>query len=283
VVAVTGEVRIGISGWRYPPWRGVFYPKRLPQRDELRYAAEQLNTIEINGSFYSLQRPQSYRSWYEQTPDGFVFSAKGSRFVTHLKRLRDVGTVLPNFFASGLLALREKLGPLLWQLPPNMAFDADVLGAFLANLPVTTAEAAYLARHHDERLAGRAWTGTDADRPLRHAVEVRHPSFETPRFAELLREHCVAGVLADSGGRWPTIRDATADFCYVRLHGAEELYASGYDEPALREWAARIRAFAPRDIYVYFDNDAKVRAPFDAMALAGLLAAPSHPAPTQAP
>ena len=271
---VTGQVRIGISGWRYPPWRGVFYPKGLPQRDELRYAAEHLNSIEINGSFYSLQRPQSYRSWYDQTPEGFVFAAKGSRFVTHMKRLRNIDTVLPNFFASGLLALQEKLGPLLWQLPPNMPFDAEVLDAFLANLPRTTAEAAYLARRHDDRVAGRAWTGTDLDRPLRHAIEVRHASFETPRFAELLREHGVAAVLADSGGRWPTIREPTADFCYVRMHGAQELYTSGYDEPALRELATTIRTLRsaqPRDVYVYFDNDAKVRAPFDAMSLAALL------------
>ncbi len=269
---MAGQVRIGISGWRYPPWRGVFYPKGLAQRAELAYAAEHLNTIEINGSFYSLQRPQSYYAWYEQTPAGFVFAAKGSRFVTHMMRLRDVGSVLPNFFASGLLALRDKLGPLLWQLPPNMPFDATVLEAFLAGLPRTSGEAAYLARRHDDRLTGRAWTGSDADRPLRHAIEVRHASFESPRFVELLGEHAVAAVLADSGGRWPTIRAATADFSYLRLHGAEELYASGYSEAALSDWAAMIRSWAPRDVYVYFDNDAKVRAPFDAMALAERLA-----------
>jgi uncharacterized protein YecE (DUF72 family) len=266
-----GKIRIGISGWRYPPWRGEFYPKGLPQRDELRYAASRLNSIEINGSFYSLQRPQSYRSWYEQTPDGFVFAVKGSRFVTHMMRLRESGTVLPNFFASGLLALREKLGPVLWQLPPTLQFDAELLDAFLSRLPRTTAEAAYLARRHDDRLADRAWTGVDSDRPLRHAIEARHPSFETQRFTEVLREHGVAAVLADAGGRWPTIREATADFGYLRLHGAEELYASGYDDAALTEWAAVITELAPRDVYVYFDNDAKVRAPFDAMALAAKL------------
>ncbi|HEX9231773.1 MAG TPA: DUF72 domain-containing protein [Jatrophihabitantaceae bacterium] len=266
-----GEIRIGISGWRYPPWRGEFYPKGLPQRDELRYAASRLNSIEINGSFYSLQRPQSYRSWYEQTPDGFVFAVKGSRFITHMMRLRDSGTVLPNFFASGLLALREKLGPVLWQFPPTLQFDAEVLDAFLSRLPRTTAEAAYLARRHDDRLTDRAWTGVDADRPLRHAIEVRHPSFEAQRFTEVLREHGVAAVLADAGGRWPTIREATADFGYLRLHGADELYASGYDDAALTEWAAVITELAPRDVYVYFDNDAKVRAPFDAMALAAKL------------
>ena len=266
-----GEIRIGISGWRYPPWRGAFYPTGLPQRDELRYAASRLNSIEINGSFYSLQRPQSYRSWYEQTPDGFVFAVKGARFVTHMMRLRNAETVLPNFFASGLLALREKLGPVLWQLPPTLQFDAELLDAFLAQLPRTTAEAAYLARRHDGRLTGRAWTGVDADRPLRHAVEIRHPSYQTPAFAEVLRAHGVAAVLADAGGRWPTIREQTADFGYLRMHGAEELYASGYDEPALTGWAAVVTQLAPRDVYVYFDNDAKVRAPFDAMSLAAKL------------
>ena len=204
---MTNDIRIGISGWRYPPWRGEFYPKGLPQRDELRYAAGRLNSIEINGSFYSLQRPQSYRSWYEQTPDGFVFAVKGARFVTHMMRLRNAETVLPNFFASGLLALREKLGPVLWQLPPTLQFDPELLGAFFAQLPRTTAEAAYLARRHDDRLTGRAWTGVDSDRPVRHAIEIRHPSYETPAFADVLREHGIAAVLADAGGRWPTIRE----------------------------------------------------------------------------
>ena len=266
-----GEIRIGISGWRYPPWRGVFYPKGLPQRDELHFAARKLNTLELNGSFYSLQRPQSYRSWYEQTPDGFVFAVKGGRFITHMMRLRNADDLLANFLASGVLALQDKLGPVLWQLPPTLAFDPDLIEAFIAGLPSTMAEAAYLARRHDDRLAGRAWTGVDADRPMRHAIEIRHPSFETPQFTDLLRAHGVAVVLADAGGRWPTIREATADFSYLRLHGAEELYASGYDEPALQDWAATIRSLAPRDVYVYFDNDAKVRAPFDAMALAAKL------------
>jgi uncharacterized protein YecE (DUF72 family) len=268
---VQGAVRIGISGWTYPPWRGVFYPKGLPHRAELNYAASRLTSIEINGSFYSLQRPTSYRSWYEQTPDDFVFSVKGARFITHMKKLSGVETPLANFFGSGVLALREKLGPVLWQFPPTLQFDAEVLDAFLSRLPRTTAEAAYLARRHDDRLTDRAWTGVDSDRPLRHAIEVRHPSFEAQRFTEVLREHGVAAVLADAGGRWPTIREATADFGYLRLHGADELYASGYDDAALTEWGAVITELAPRDVYVYFDNDAKVRAPFDAMALAAKL------------
>lgn len=264
------EIRIGISGWRYPLWRGPFYPKGLPQREELHYAAQRLNSLEINGSFYSLQRPQLYRSWYEQTPDGFVFAVKGSRYITHMRRLRDP-LALANFFASGLLALREKLGPVLWQLPPTLQFDAGTMQAFLGGLPRTTVEATYLARHHDERLAGRALTYTDAERPLRYAVEVRHPSYETPAFVDLLREHDVAVVLADSAGRWPVIRVATAAFRYVRLHGAEELYTSGYDDSSLAGWATTIRDWAPADVYVYFDNDVKAYAPRDAMALTAKL------------
>jgi uncharacterized protein YecE (DUF72 family) len=281
------DVRIGISGWRYPPWRGVFYPAGLPQRLELAYAAERMNSVEINGSFYALQRPENYRAWYEQTPDDFVFSVKGGRFITHMKKLAGIETPLANFFASGVLALGGKLGPLLWQLPPTLGFDPDRLAAFLEQLPTTTIAAAELARRHDERVEGRAWTSTDVDRPLRHAVEVRHRSFEDPRFVELLRGHGVALVVADTAGKWPVMEDLTADFVYVRLHGSEELYVSGYGREALDAWAAKVAAWRDggqprgartvagpppslpgRDVFVYFDNDVKVRAPVDAIALA---------------
>jgi uncharacterized protein YecE (DUF72 family) len=254
-----------------------------------------LNSVEINGSFYSLQRPASYQTWAARTPQDFVFAVKGSRFITHLKKLRDVQTPLANFFASGVLALGAKLGPLLWQLPPNLPFDPDKLAAFLALLPHRTTEAATLAQRHDERLEGRAWTATDADRPLRHALEVRHPSFRDPALIELLREHGVALVVADTAGTWPYLEDVTADFVYVRLHGDAELYVSGYTDQALATWAARVRAWRagqsprtaatiappapvrPRDVFVYFDNDVKVRAPVDAIALAGLLDNGSRP------
>lgn len=281
-------IRTGTSGWRYPPWRGVFYPKGLPQRRELEYLSRAVSSIEINGSFYSLQRPESYRSWAAETPDDFVFAVKGSRFVTHMKQLRDPEVALANFFASGLLALGPKLGPLLWQLPPRMRYDPDRIDPFLRCLPRTTTEAAEFAQQHDERLEGRAWTSTDADRPMRHAVEVRHPSFADPAFVELLRRHGVALVVADTAGTWPRLEDMTADFGYVRLHGDEELYTSGYSPAALDDWARRIRAWAAgesptgeftvappadpvpggRDVFVYFDNDVKVHAPRDAIALA---------------
>jgi uncharacterized protein YecE (DUF72 family) len=269
------------------------------QRRELEYASRTLNSIEINGSFYSLQRPTSYQRWHDETPEGFVFSLKGPRFVTHMKKLAGVEGALANFFASGPLALGEKLGPVLWQLPPNLGFDPERLANFFALLPRSTQDAAALAQQHEERMAGRALTTTDLDLPLRHALEVRHPSFETPEFVALLREHDVALVCADTAGKWPMLDDVTSDFVYVRLHGGEELYVSGYDEPAIEHWAAKVRCWQsggtpadghtlanpapvqPRDVYVYFDNDVKVRAPYDAIALAEKLRA-SAGAPSSA-
>jgi len=271
---MTGRARVGISGWRYPPWRGTFYPAGLPQRRELEHAAQRLSTIEINGSFYALQRPEYYAAWAAQVPADFVFALKGGRFITHLQRLKGGAPALANFFASGLLGLGARLGPILWQLPPTLRFEPDVLTAFLDLLPTTTGAAAALAAQHDERMEGRALTTTDADRPLRHALEVRHASFAGSAVVELLRERGVALVVADTAGRWPRFDEVTAGFVYVRLHGDTELYTSGYDDPALDRWAARVRSWtaAGLDVWVYFDNDAKARAPFDAMALAARLA-----------
>jgi uncharacterized protein YecE (DUF72 family) len=294
-----GAIRIGISGWTYPPWRGRFYPKGWPQHRELEYASRQVSSIEINGSFYSLQRPASYGAWYDASPEGFVFSIKGSRFITHMKRLKDVETPLANFFASGVLRLAEKLGPFLWQLPPSFRFDPERLRNFFNLLPRDTRAAARLAKKHDERLRGLAWAKTDCTRPLRHAIEVRHSSFETREFIALLREHEIAMVVADTAGKWPLIEDVTSDFVYVRLHGDEELYVSGYPPEALGIWGRKVRAWATgkmpagtrlladrpsvreRDVFVYFDNDAKVHAPFDAIALAAQLRLGG--APTGAP
>jgi uncharacterized protein YecE (DUF72 family) len=262
--------RVGISGWRYPPWRGEWYPKGLPQRSELEYSSGRLNSIELNGSFYSLQRPANYLSWRQATPDGFVFSVKGGRFVTHLKRLNDVEIPLANFFASGVLALGEKLGPILWQLPERHAFDAEQLRTFFDLLPRTTGQALELAKKHDARLDDRDWLEAVTDRPLRHALEARHPDFIGPSVASLLRENDIAFVVADTAGIWPQNREVTSDFVYLRLHGAEELYASGYTDDALDRWAADVRGWmsAGLDAYIYFDNDMKVRAPFDALGLA---------------
>ena len=264
------QVRIGISGWNYPGWRGDFYPRGLVQRRELEYAAERLGSIEINGSFYSLQRPSSYAAWREQTPDDFVFAVKGGRFITHLKKLAGVETALANFFASGVLALGPKLGPVLWQLPPMLGYDEARLAAFFDLLPRTTAAAAELARGHDDKVPeDRALTVAEDDRPIRHALEVRHASFATAEAVALLRAHDVAFVVADTAGRWPLVEELTSDHVYVRLHGDRELYASGYTAAALDRWADKVCRWADlgQDVFVYFDNDAKGFAPHDAMAL----------------
>lgn len=286
-----GEARIGISGWRYAGWRGVFYPPDLVQRRELEFASSRFPSIEINGSFYSLQTPESYQRWHEETPDDFVFAVKAPRFITHILRLKNAETALANFFASGVFRLRGKLGPILWQLPPSFRFKEDRLREFFGQVPHDTGAALRVARKRDvARMRGRSALAIDESRPLRHALEVRHASFETPAFAQMCRELGLAIVVADTAGRWPLIEQVTADFMYVRLHGDEVLYTSGYGEDALAHWAARVRAWRaggepddaarldamqppkqPRDVYVYFDNDAKVRAPFDAMRLIELL------------
>lgn len=270
---LSGELRIGISGWTYKPWRGVFYPANHPQKRELEYASRLFNTIEINGTFYSLQRPSSFQKWYSETPADFVFSVKGARFISHMKKLRDVELPLANFFASGVLCLREKLGPILWQFPPNFGWNEERFREFFELLPRHTEEAAELAKQHNEKLKGRAWTKTDARRALRYAVEIRHPSFLVPEFFEMLRTYQIAFVIADTADKWPYAEDITADFVYCRLHGDEQLYVSGYGDPALRSWAGRIRRWRRgRDVFVYFDNDAKVHAPFDAQRLSERLA-----------
>jgi uncharacterized protein YecE (DUF72 family) len=284
---LTGTVRIGISGWTYKPWRGVFYPEKLSQKKELAYAASLFPSIEVNGTFYSLQRPTSFANWRDQTPDNFVFAIKGSRFITHMLRLRNIEQPLANFFASGLLALGPKLGPILWQFPPNFQFNPELLEEFFTLLPNTTQDATLLAQRHDERLKGRAFLDAGKRRALRHAIEIRHPSFVVPEFVALLRRYNVALVCADTV-EWPLLMDVTADFLYCRLHGSEVLYTSGYSNQALDQWASRIAAWArgkevtdgehaspisarkrsTRDVYVYFDNDAKVFAPKDAKSLA---------------
>lgn len=282
------DLRIGISGWTYAGWRGVFYPPEITQKRELEYASRQMNSIEINGTFYSMQRASSFQAWYEMTPPRFQFAVKGSRFITHMKKLKDVETPLANFFAQGVLNLKEKLGPILWQFPPQLAYNEEKFANFLEILPKTTFEASRLARKHDDRLKGRAALKADADRPLRHAFEIRHDSFLDESFVKLLRKHKAALVFADTAGLWPYAEDLTSDFIYIRLHGASELYTSGYSDKELDWWAERIGKWshgsqprdaalittsspprrARRDVFVYFDNDRKVRAPFDAMRLA---------------
>jgi uncharacterized protein YecE (DUF72 family) len=262
-------IRIGISGWRYEPWRGVWYPEELPQRRELEFCGVHFPTVEINGSFYSLQRPEYYEEWYRDTPPGFLFSVKGSRYITHMLRLKNIEKPLANFFASGIFNLSDKLGPFLWQLPPMFAYNRERLENFFALLPRDTGEALALARRRDARMIGRSRLAIDANRPLHHAIEIRHPSFENDDFLSLLRKHDIGLVVADTAGKWPKMLHVTSNFVYVRLHGDIKIYTSGYSDRALASWARRIRSWNKdgRDVYVYFDNDVKVKAPFDALNL----------------
>jgi uncharacterized protein YecE (DUF72 family) len=287
-MAINPAIRIGVSGWRYAPWRGNFYPADLPQRAELEYAARCFSSIEINGSFYSLQSPDSWQAWYEATPGDFVFGVKGPRYITHMLRLKQVEKPLANFFASGIFKLREKLGPILWQFPPNFAFDAERFASFLSLLPRDLEGAVALARKRDAFMRGRVALSIGANQTMRYAMEVRHESFNDPRFVRLLRKHNAALVIAETARRWPMLQDITADFLYLRLHGDKKLYRSGYSDKALVRWAERISAWSrggeptdaikaepqakapsqPRAVYCFFDNtDEKLRAPVDAKAL----------------
>lgn len=280
---MTGNIHIGISGWRYKEWRGLFYPEKLPQRRELEFASRKFDSIELNGSFYSLQRQQSFSRWAAETPQDFTFSVKGSRYITHMLRLKNVEGALANFFAQGVLLFGSKLGPILWQFPPNFAFERERFEEFLALLPRTQIQAAELARKHDGRLKDRSWFEVRRGIAVRHAVEIRHESFANAKFIGLLRRYGVGLVVADTV-EWPLLMDVTSSFVYCRLHGSKELYSSRYEADDLDVWARRVVSWATggevhdgrkaslrdapkrrrRDVYVYFDNDMKVHAPFDA-------------------
>lgn len=287
---MSGRIFIGTSGWSYPHWRGRFYPERWPHARELQYASTRFNSLEINRSFYSLLSPNAVRTWFAATPQDFVFAAKGSRFITHAKKLRDVDAALANFFASGLLALEHKLGPIVWQLSDRLHFDEARIAEFLALLPKTTADAAVFARKHDHRVKRGAVTSVQKSRRLRHVIEPRHASYFTPAFARVARRHGVAIAITDSP-EWPYAEELTAGFVYLRLHGSQRKYASQYTDAELDRWSERISAWragrqpadarrisraAPaaskgRDVYVYFDNDYRAYAAEDAARLAARL------------
>jgi uncharacterized protein YecE (DUF72 family) len=273
-VQSTGRTYVGISGYNYAGWRGRFYPPELRPRDWLKYASRAFNSIELNGTFYSLKSPDVFQRWVNDTPPGFIFAIKGSRFITHNLKLARSEGALANFYASGVLALGRKTGPFLWQLPGTYRFERDRMQRFLDLLPRDAAQAERLARHHDDRLKRGALTEAVEYVEYRHALEVRHPTYFTESFFELLRSHGISFVVADTAGKFPYAETLTADFVYVRLHGSQVLYASGYTDEELDTWAARVRAWtcpprgAARDAYVYFDNDALAHAPNDALRLA---------------
>jgi uncharacterized protein YecE (DUF72 family) len=281
------EIRIGISGWTYPLWRGTFYPEGLSIKREFQYATERFSTIEVNGTFYRLQKPDTFRNWYENSPANIKFAIKGNRYITHVKRLKDPAPMLANFFATGPLELQQKLGPILWQFPPRMKFDAGRFREFFEALPRTPKEAMTLARKHDLQIEGDDTLVARSKAKLRYAVEIRDDSFKNDEFIDLLREYGIAYVIADTADRWVYAEDLTADFVYMRLHGYKELYKGGYTDEALDVWAERIKCWhkgkkAPdaqtisshksfegktKDVFTYFDNDAKVNAPYDAATL----------------
>jgi uncharacterized protein YecE (DUF72 family) len=273
-MATAGRALVGVSGWSYRSWRGQFYPPGLRQADELAFVGERLGTVELNASFYSLRRPENYLAWRDQMPDGGVVSVKAGRYITHVRRLRDARQAVANFLASGVLALGPRLGPILWQLPPNMTFDPDVLDSFLSLLPHRPDDVVALASEHDERLAERAHLSCTGIEQVRHALELRHPSFSDARVARIAERHGVALVATDAPALWPRVWQPSSDLIYCRLHGPTQLYRGSYDEDHLGVWAERLAAGAAsgHDVLAYFNNDADGCAPYDALALAALIA-----------
>jgi uncharacterized protein YecE (DUF72 family) len=261
-MADQSRLRIGVGGWIYKPWRGVFYPSDLTQKDELRFASRHLSSIEINGTYYGSQKPESFIKWHDETPDDFVFSVKGPRFTTNRRVLAEAGDSVARFFSSGVLELKDKLGPINWQLSPTKRFDPDDFAAFLGLLPRAI-----------------------ENRAIRHVVEVRHESFRDPKCIALAREHNVAICIAGDG-EYVGIADVTADFVYVRLMGTTEAEPKGYSDAALDRWLARAKAWSagespdddlpligeaarrePRDVFLYVISGYKERDPWAAMAL----------------
>lgn len=261
-------VRIGLSGWQYDSWRGDFYPAGVPKRRWLEYVAERFPTVEVNGSFYSLQRPERYRAWRASAPADFRFALKGGRYVTHMLRLRNIETALANFFASGPLELGSTMGPVLWQLPEALLPTPEVLDAFLTLLPRTHGTAAILAEQHDDKVQDPSVHAEDPTSVIHHALEVRSAGL-TEEHVAVLRQHAVA--LVDShAGDFPRLRvDTGAPIAYLRLHGAPRTYHDGYSAQALGRWATTVLEHerAGRDTYVFFDNDAERHAPWDALTL----------------
>jgi uncharacterized protein YecE (DUF72 family) len=267
-----GRALVGTSGWTYPHWRGVFYPEGLPARRRLAHLASRFPTVEVNGTFYSLTRPETCDRWRAEVPPSFIFAVKASRYITHMLRLEDFAAPLANFFASGILRFGAQLGPILWQLPPGLRFDRERARPFLRALPRDVRAAERLARRHDARLRGRAACTAPDGRgaKIRHALEVRDETWLADEALALLAAEGIALASADTAGRYPlSLARTTPDFAYARLHGSRVLYGSRYSDAELDAWAARIEAWRAggADVYVYFDNDYKAYAPGDAERL----------------
>jgi uncharacterized protein YecE (DUF72 family) len=284
------EIRVGMSGWTFAPWRGHFYPKKMVQKKELEYASRQVNSIEINGTFYSLQKPKTFQSWYDQTPEDFVFAVKAPQFITHVLRLKDSFEPLCTFLGSGLLCLKKKLGPILWQFPPNVTLKDDRFEKFIKLLPQDSNHAAELSKNHSSKIEGRAWTEAGGDYRIRHAFEFRHSSFQNRDFIEMMKAYSIAVVIADSAKKSPYFEDLTSDFVYVRMQGENLDFEKGYTDLALKEMAYRVKTWSSgsqvkdakcvsdlspfpgeKDIFLYFNNDEKINSPHDAVKMIKLL------------
>lgn len=266
-MATKGTIRTGTAGWVYEPWRGTFFPTGLVQKKELAYASSHLSTIEINATFRANQKPESFAKWAGEAPDGFVFSVKGPQLVTHIKRLKNCTVELANFFASGPLAMGAKLGPFIWQLPPNLAYDPASFSTFLDLLPTNPDAYLALARQSDERLKSAPFLDLSGVAEIRHAIETRHPSFAVPGLRAQLAARNIALVISDTPEQ--PGRELTADFAYCRLQGPPRPDATGYTREDIADWAKTVTDWAAsgRDVFAYFVHEDKLHAPANAIAL----------------
>jgi uncharacterized protein YecE (DUF72 family) len=275
---VKKEIRVGMSGWTYAPWRKIFYPEKLLQKKELEYASRQVTAIEVNGTFYGLQKPDTFRAWYDQAPNDFKFALKAPKYMTHVLRLKDVEESLSTFLASGVLCLKEKLGPILWQFPPHLSYKDSRFEEFAKILPKNSQDAASVSRSYNQRVLKEAFTEAVSDFPIRHAFEVRHPSFENPEFLAMLKHYQIAAVFVDSCKQKPIFKESTSNFVYYRMHGDEAQLKEGYPLTRLKKiaydlqsWTEKKQDQPAKDVYLFFNNDVKVHAPQDAVKLQSLL------------
>lgn len=265
------RVFVGMSGWTYDGWRGDFYPKGHVQTKELNYASQKVNSIEINGTFYGLQKPDTFKKWYTETPDGFCFSVKAPKTITHIKRLKEVEDFVANFFASGLLCLKDKLGAILWQFPPMVTLKDDRFEKFFKLLPHDF-KSAQLCAQKNTLKPERVSLDVSHNYEIRHAFEFRHPSFFNPDFIKLMRAHNMALVCAHAGGKSPYSEELTGAFAYIRMHGEGADYKKGYPKKTLKDFSNNVTSWMKEhDVYVYFDTEAKEFAPYDAMNLMEIL------------
>lgn len=265
-----------MSGWTFPGWKGRFYPKGLSAKKELEFASRQVTSIEVNGTFYRVLAPKSFESWYQMVPPDFVFSLKAPKFVTHVRRGKDVDSGVANFLASGIFLLKEKLGPILWQFPPNVMLKDDRFDKFAALLPKDVAQAEKLAQNHSEWLNGKAVTSATGVGKIRHAIEFRHPSFFNRDFLQMLAGHGIAAVFAHGGKKDLYTEQPTADFVYARMHGQGKGFKKGYPLKVLGEWVETLRAMGakkkgPKAASIYFDTEEKKYSPDDAKHLIEIL------------